>query len=1261
MESTQPRPELYQSGGTLSAEIETYVEREADSELVEELRRGHYCYVLTPRQMGKSSLIVRTRQRLAAEGFHTVVLDLTILSKGSTEEQWYSGHVDEIANELGLDDYDSWWTAHSSLGPLQRFTRFLSDYVLEKVNSQIVIFVDEIDSTIGRPYSDDYFAGIRALFNERPHNPKLRNLTFALLGVAAPADLIRDVQRTPFNIGKRIELTDFTWQEAAPLVKGLAPEPDLAMKLLERVLFWTGGHPYLSQKTCQVVAEWAKTKWNPSNVPSIVDQMVRDTFLHEDCRKTDFNLQLVADRIASFENGKPTEQARKLLAVYREIVRGARVADEDLDPIKVALKLSGLVVLGTDGLRIRNRIYETVFDETWIRSVLGDAEKEAESGPQYDVFISYSRRDSEFVVGYLLPALRAAGLRVAIDQDLGVGSDLIEGLKRARESSEYFLPVISPEWLNSQGAQEEFALMSNRVGKIVPLLLRPTRLPPFLQRIKHADFTEQSRWEAEMAQLVKALGGHPEPVPAPPTSPVATSSGAPAETPPQLLSQVVQKYGREELIKLISERFRPLLAELPDTASHQEIAARLVEFATRTGIDALLELVEVKNGPDTGKSTAAEPSAPGLGRNHAFVVIPFGIKQGIDFNRVYHDLIRPALETAGFDVFRGDEELRAGDIRPDMFQELLLADLVVAELSTDNPNVWYELGVRHSLRARGVIQVQAAREYMPFDIYVDRALRYHIKDGIPDPEFIEHDRAAIAQFANETLQFWYSRRVNPVYHLLRHLKEPDWKSLRVEEAKELWAAQEQWERRIDVARRLRRAGDILVLADEAPSRALRLEAYQSASRALLSLGAYKLSLEQCERALELDPADLEIRRRKGLLLSRLHRIEECREWIRAVLRDHPDDGETWALLGRVEKDAWINTWRDQSSAGDKRSHAAAHSDLLRRSFDAYASGFLRDPRIYYSGLNAVTLLSLLEHLTGRADPERRLQIIGGVRWAAQSALEKNPQDYWTLATLADLDLLEGTAEVDTAYIRSVSAAENDWFRLDSSRQQLAMLSELGFKPERTQRALQVIEAALEGLVPPKQVEDQPRQVVLFTGHMIDKTDRAQPRFPPHCEPAAAEAIDRKLEEINASAGDLAICSGANGGDLLFAEACLRRGMRLEVRIPFEEQKFLRESVTFAGDVWRDRFYAVKANANTKLFVMPQELGPTPDRVSPYSRNNLWMMYSALAWGDEKLCLICLWDGRSGDGPGGTEQLVRVAEGRSGRVYRLDPSVVCRLS
>ena len=110
-------------------------------------------------------------------------------------------------------------------------------------------------------------------------------------------------------------------------------------------------------------------------------------------------------------------------------------------------------------------------------------------------------------------------------------------------------------------------------------------------------------------------------------------------------------------------------------------------------------------------------SGKGVARSrHAFVAMPFGTKEDIDFDAIYSAFIRPALEQAGFEVQRADEEEAAGNIRHDMFQELLLADLVLVDLTIDNPNVWYELGVRHALRSRGVVHVSSRTGKTPFDV-----------------------------------------------------------------------------------------------------------------------------------------------------------------------------------------------------------------------------------------------------------------------------------------------------------------------------------------------------------------------------------------------------------------------------------------------------------------------------------------------------------------------------------------------------------------
>jgi len=271
---------------------------------------------------------------------------------------------------------------------------------------------------------------------------------------------------------------------------------------------------------------------------------------------------------------------------------------------------------------------------------------------------------------------------------------------------------------------------------------------------------------------------------------------------------------------------------------------------------------------------------------HVFVAMPYGRKQDIDFDAVYADFLRPGLESAGFEVFRADEEQRAGDIRTDMFQELLLADLVVVDLTIDNPNVWYELGVRHALRARGVLLVQSERAYQPFDIYTDRKLRYHLKDGKPDQEHLQSDRQALAEMAQATVTAWHGRKVSPVFSLLDGLNEPDWKALLLTGDNEFRAGYEAWRRRIEVARKGNRPGDVMALAEEAPTWSLRLEGRRLAGKALVKLKHYRLALEQFESILDMAPDDLDARQQKGMLLGRLGQHDAAREWVDAILADH---------------------------------------------------------------------------------------------------------------------------------------------------------------------------------------------------------------------------------------------------------------------------------------------------------------------------------------------------------------------------------------
>ncbi len=651
---------------------------------------------------------------------------------------------------------------------------------------------------------------------------------------------------------------------------------------------------------------------------------------------------------------------------------------------------------------------------------------------------------------------------------------------------------------------------------------------------------------------------------------------------------------------------------------------------------------------------------------HAFVAMPFGKKPGpdgtvIDFNAIYEDLLKPAIEAAGLEVFRADEEQAAGDIKTDMFQELLIADLVVVDLTLDNPNVWYELGVRHALRARGVVLVQGPRANQPFDIYTDRKYRYSLKDGLPDPTTQDSDKAKITEIVKATLESWHGRKISPVFHLLPNLEEPQWKRLKVGDAKEFWDVHDDWEDRIDRARKAQRVGDILVLAEEAPVAAFRSEAHCIAGNALLKLERFEFALEHFEHCLKMDPENLEALQKKGICSQRLGKLDDARALYNKILEDHPKNSEAWALLGKVEKDAWIGIWRQPDYSPEKMREEASFQDaFLRAAITSYSTAFSAESGHYYSGINAVTLMHLYRHLTQDTRYDTQVATMsGGVRWAA--SCEQDPQQaFWAKATLADLEVLTGSPEnVICAYKDAIVLAQKDWFALNSTLSQLQLLSGLGFNPEQINAGIKTFERALKPLKKPTETW-QPRKVLLFSGHMVDSSNREKARFPLEKVTIAEAEIAKVLDQLDANSDDLALTQGASGGDLIFAEACQKRGVKLQLMQPFTQPEFIERSIAPSQGEWRSRFFDVKAKLTQPTLCISDELGiikrnNKADAISrtEFERCNLWLLNTALAYGPEKVQFICLWDGGVGDGPGGTAHMYNEVKRRTGQVHWLD--------
>ncbi len=597
----QASPDFYQAGGALEPDVRSYIERAADRELLDALLQMQFCYILTPRQMGKTSLIARTKERLRTAGVRSVKIDLSGIGQSVSVEQWYLGQINIIVRELQIKiNYNRWWQQHSYLGDVQRFGNFLTEVVLTKVAEPIIIFVDEIDTTLSLPETfntDDYFAAIRAFYNERAFNPSLQRLSFVLVGVAAPSDLIKDARRTPFNIGKRIVLTDFLPEEAHPLTTGLAPDTTLATSMLNQIMEWTGGHPYLTQQACRCVAQWAQSSWNVTEAPVIVEELIKKIFLSEWGRNTDSNLQFVHTRISKSPEGA------KLLRLYRKVRRGEILTDNELDPLFVALKLSGLVKTSdAEIVIVRNRIYELVFDETWIRGALSETGTHSIEQPSilHDVFISYSNRDSKWVESYLLPALQQAGLKIWSDRNIIAGSNWRIEIEKAVSQSRCMLVVLSPDYVASQSPTPESTLFLNLSSesdssrRIIPLLLRRTvEMPPFLSGIQWVDFTKQERWDRAMQKLLIALDAPHKQVLQQDIS-VENSQSRRYDTS-VIRTMLEESFDNDELMDLMFDHFRPLYERLSPETSKRLSIQKLIAYADEQNqFEALLDYVARK-------------------------------------------------------------------------------------------------------------------------------------------------------------------------------------------------------------------------------------------------------------------------------------------------------------------------------------------------------------------------------------------------------------------------------------------------------------------------------------------------------------------------------------------------------------------------------------------------------------------------------------------------------------------------------------------
>lgn len=351
---------IYTVGGTVQAGGGIYIKRKADTDLLELCKNGELAFVLSPRQVGKSSLMVGTAQDLEKDNIRSVIIDLSAIGVDLTVDEWYLGILSELDTALNLHaDIYTWWEDRKQLGPTQRLVNFFRDVLLKEIAESIVIFIDEIDSTLSLPFTDDFFAALRAVYNARSITPDYKRLSFVLIGVASPGDLIADNNRTPFNIGRRIDLSDFTFEDILPLADGLGGKKELRETAIQTVFEWTSGHPYLTQRLCATLA-----KNNTPLTPEGIEEEIQSLFFGEKGSQ-DNNIQFVRDMLL-----KRATDTQGILRIYKNVLKGKDIEDQEQSINKSHLKLSGIVRRKQALLKVSNRIYHTIFNLDWVNEHL---------------------------------------------------------------------------------------------------------------------------------------------------------------------------------------------------------------------------------------------------------------------------------------------------------------------------------------------------------------------------------------------------------------------------------------------------------------------------------------------------------------------------------------------------------------------------------------------------------------------------------------------------------------------------------------------------------------------------------------------------------------------------------------------------------------------------------------------------------------------------------------------------------------------------
>ncbi|HEY6688204.1 MAG TPA: tetratricopeptide repeat-containing protein [Propionibacteriaceae bacterium] len=662
----------------------------------------------------------------------------------------------------------------------------------------------------------------------------------------------------------------------------------------------------------------------------------------------------------------------------------------------------------------------------------------------------------------------------------------------------------------------------------------------------------------------------------------------------------------------------------------------------------------------------------------AFVIRGFGEKAGVNFDWVDKELIAPALARVGLEGGTTGEIVEAGNIRDDVIQELVMADVVVADVSIHNANVFYELGIRHAMKNRATVLIRARIDEVPFDLKGERYLSYD--QTVPAAEV-----QRLVQMLRETLA--NERDDSPVFRYLPGLTAGSRTAL-LKVPRDL--AED-----IGQAREGKWAGELRLIAEEVVGLRFEEAALRLVAQASADIGDDDGAREAWEKIRAARPDDLQANRALSDIYRRLGKLVASDQAIERALSGAGlgtrDRAELYALRASNSKRRWAEQWRRESEPA-ARMRVALRSRELEFSLASYRRGFDEDLNHWYSGLNALALGKITLELAARdpsawqtrfdsdEDAEDELRRLSSqVDWLASTvrasldtertrSRRQGTIDPWLEISIADLRFLtsKDPERVSAAYEAAMSPVLSQAATIRSIREQVEIYRDLGILVENADAALAVLPpAARQGVT-----KIHP---VVFSGHMIDASGRPQPRFPADKEDVAFQAIREKVGEIEAAAEKedeaelIGIAGASDGGDLLFHEACHELGIRTNVLLPVPELVYRATALSRQASRWAERYYAALRRAEKPVrtlarnLTMPGWLATRPD-YDLWQRSNRWILHHAWATTTtDRVTVLALWNGQLGDGRGGVADMVARGRLRGADIVTLDTVALFELS